>query len=97
MKKSDIFAMAWQNLRNRKTRTRLTIAGVVIGTCAIIIMLSIGIGIDKMITSQYKQDSTLNKITVYSMGDYTNDSTGEVQEAMPFDESAVNYLSLIHI
>lgn len=93
MKKSDIFAMAWQNLRNRKTRTRLTIAGVVIGTCAIIIMLSIGIGIDKMITSQYKQDSTLNKITVYSMGDYTNDSTGEVQEAMPFDESAVNYFS----
>lgn len=91
--KSDIFAMAWQNLRNRKTRTRLTIAGVVIGTCAIIIMLSIGIGIDKMITSQYKQDSTLNKITVYSMGDYTNDSTGEVQEAMPFDESAVNYFS----
>ncbi len=56
MKKSDIFAMAWQNLRNRKTRTRLTIAGVVIGTCAIIIMLSIGIGIDKMITSQYKQE-----------------------------------------
>lgn len=93
MKKSDIFAMAWQNLRNRKTRTRLTIAGVVIGTCAIIIMVSIGIGIDKMITSQYKQDSTLNKITVYSMGDYTNDSTGEVQEAMPFDESAVNYFS----
>ena len=93
MKKSDIFAMAWQNLRNRKTRTRLTIAGVVIGTCAIIIMLSIGIGIDKMITSQYEQDSTLNKITVYSMGDYTNDSTGKVQEAMPFDESAVNYFS----
>lgn len=93
MKKSDIFAMAWQNLRNRKTRTRLTIAGVVIGTCAIIIMVSIGIGIDKMITSQYEQDSTLNKITVYSMGDYTNDSTGEVQEAMPFDESAVNYFS----
>lgn len=93
MKKSDIFAMAWQNLRNRKTRTRLTIAGVVIGTCAIIIMVSIGIGIDKMITSQYEQDSTLNKITVYSMGDYTNDSTGKVQEAMPFDESAVNYFS----
>ena len=49
MKKSDLFAMAWQNLRNRKTRTRLTIAGVVVGTCAIIIMVSIGIGIDKMI------------------------------------------------
>ena len=50
MKKSDLFAMAWENLRNRRTRTRLTIAGVVVGTCAIIIMVSIGVGIDKMIT-----------------------------------------------
>ena len=83
MKKSDLFAMAWENLRNRKTRTRLTIAGVVVGTCAIIIMVSIGVGIDKMITSQYQSDSTLNKITVYPMGDYTNDS-GEVQKAVSY-------------
>ena len=83
MKKSDLFAMAWQNLRNRRTRTRLTIAGGVVGNCAIIIMVSIGVGIDKMITSQYQSGSTLNKITVYPMGDYTNDS-GEVQKEMPF-------------
>lgn len=96
MKKSDLFAMAWQNLRNRRTRTRLTIAGVVVGTCAIIIMVSIGVGIDKMITSQYQSDSTLNKITVYSMGgDFTNDS-GEVQKEMPFDDSAVNYFSKLN-
>ena len=94
MKKSDLFAMAWQNLRNRKTRTRLTIAGVVVGTFAIIIMVSIGIGIDKMITSQYKADSTLNKISVYSMGDYTNENR-EIQQAMPFDDSAVSYFSKI--
>lgn len=94
MKKSDLLAMAWQNLRNRRTRTKLTIAGVVVGTCAIIIMVSIGIGIDKMITSQYKADSTLNKISVYSMGDYTNEN-GEIQQAMPFDDSAVSYFSKI--
>ena len=95
MKKSDLFAMAWENLRNRRTRTRLTIAGVVVGTCAIIIMVSIGVGIDKMITSQYQSDSTLNKITVYPMGDYTNDS-GEVQKEMPFDDKAVNYFSKLN-
>lgn len=94
MKKSDLLAMAWQNLRNRRTRTKLTIAGVVVGTCAIIIMVSIGIGIDKMITSQYEADSTLNKISVYSMGDYTNES-GETQQEMPFDDSAVSYFSKI--
>lgn len=99
MKKSDLFAMAWQNLRNRKTRTRLTIAGVVVGTCAIIIMVSIGIGIDKMITSQYQNNSTLNKITVYSMDDESGDmsadgtSTDGETKQMPFDDSAVNYFS----
>ena len=99
MKKSDLFAMAWQNLRNRKTRTRLTIAGVVVGTCAIIIMVSIGIGIDKMITSQYQNSSTLNKITVYSMDDESGDmsadgtSTDGETKQMPFDDSAVNYFS----
>ncbi len=99
MKKSDLFAMAWQNLRNRKTRTRLTIAGVVVGTCAIIMMVSIGIGIDKMITSQYQNSSTLNKITVYSMDDQSGDmsadgtSTDSETKQMPFDDSAVNYFS----
>lgn len=99
MKKSDLFAMAWQNLRNRKTRTRLTIAGVVVGTFAIIIMVSIGVGIDKMITSQYQNSSTLNKITVYSMDDSSDDmsadgtGTGSETKQMPFDDSAVNYFS----
>lgn len=101
MKKSDLFAMAWQNLRNRKTRTRLTIAGVVVGTFAIIIMVSIGIGIDKMITSQYQNSSTLNKITVYSMDDSSDDmsadgtGTGSETKQMPFDDSAVSYFSKI--
>ena len=66
MKKSDLFAMAIQNLKNRKTRTKLTVIGVVIGTCAIVIMVSIGVGIDKTVTAQYESDSTLNKISVYA-------------------------------
>lgn len=86
MKKSDLFLMAIQNLKNRKTRTRLTVIGVIIGTCAIVIMVSIGIGIDKMITSQYDSDTTLNKITVY--GSVEDD---ENSKEMPFDDSAVKY------
>lgn len=86
MKKSDLIAIAWQNLRNRRTRTRLTICGVVVGACAIIIMLSIGLGIDKMITEQYKNDSNLTKISVYSME--TDENEGQ---APPFDDTAVKY------
>lgn len=86
MKKSDLFSMAIQNLKNRKTRTRLTVIGVVIGTCAIVIMVSIGIGIDKMITSQYESDSALCKITVHGI-----DPEKTKGKEIPFDDSAVEY------
>lgn len=90
MKKSDLFSMAIQNLRNRKTRTRLTVIGVVIGTCAIVIMVSIGIGIDKMITSQYESDSALCKIEVHGI-----DSEKTEGKEIPFDDSAVEYFKSI--
>lgn len=88
MKKSDLFSMALQNLKNRKTRTKLTVVGVVIGTCAIVIMVSIGIGIDKMVTSQYESDSSLNKITVYGV----SGDRDENAEPLPFNDSAVEYM-----
>lgn len=94
MKKSDLFSMAVQNLKNRKTRTKLTVIGVVIGTCAIVIMVSIGIGIDKMVTSQYESDSSLNKITVYGMADESPEGGGEAEQ-LPFDDSAVEYFKTI--
>ena len=86
MKKSDLFQMALSNLRNRKTRTWLTVIGVIIGTCAIVIMVSIGVGIDKMVTAQYSSDNSLNKITVYS--GYGEDGGEEVA----LDDNAVSYL-----
>lgn len=91
MKKSDLFLMAIQNLKNRKTRTRLTVIGVIIGTCAIVIMVSIGIGIDKTVTSQYESNSTLSKITVYGIADETEGNGSEGSDSMPFDDSAVEY------
>ena len=91
MKKSDLFSMAVRNLKNRKTRTKLTVVGVVIGTCAIVIMVSIGVGIDKMITSQYASNTSLNKITVYS-SDYTAEQEAE---SLPFDDRAVDYFKSI--
>ncbi len=92
MKKSDLFLMALRNLRNRKTRTRLTVIGVIIGTCAIVIMVSIGVGIDKMVTAQYSSDSSLNKVTVYE--GYSDEGEQEVA----LDDNALDYLnSLEHV
>lgn len=56
MKTSDLLKMCVQNLRRRKFRTFLTVIGVIIGSAAIISMVSLGIGMkqssDKLISSR---------------------------------------------
>lgn len=91
MKKSDLFKTAFLNLRNRKTRTRLTVIGVVIGTCAIVIMVSIGVGIDKMLTAQFESNTSLSKITVYQ--GYNDDGTENMDTVL--DDRALEYLKSI--
>ena len=60
MKIIDILAMGIRNLLKRKTRTFLTVIGVVVGATAIVIMLSLGIGMNE----------NLNK-SIENMGDLT--------------------------
>jgi len=60
MKIFDILGMGLRNLLRRKTRTSLTITGVVVGAVAIVIMLSLGIGMTE----------NLNK-SIERMGDLT--------------------------
>ncbi|NLZ38889.1 MAG: ABC transporter permease [Firmicutes bacterium] len=45
MKSYDLLVLANRNLWRRKGRTILTILGVIIGTTAIVVMLSLGIGL----------------------------------------------------
>lgn len=40
MKISDLLKLSTDNLRRRKGRTALTVIGVVVGTCAIVVMIS---------------------------------------------------------
>ena len=53
MSKIDIIAMAFRNFMRRKSRSILTICGVVIGVTAIVVMVSIGIGLTESMTAQY--------------------------------------------
>ena len=47
MNNIDIILMALKNLFKRKLRTFLTILGVVIGTASIIVMISLGLALNK--------------------------------------------------
>ncbi len=64
MKKKDLSRMCIQNLRRRKSRTLLTVLGVVIGCCSIAIMVSIGIGMKESEEQSLREMGDLTQITV---------------------------------
>ncbi len=65
MKIFDVIRMAFRNLFRSKIRTVLTVLGIVIGTTAIIIMLSLGIAINVSYKEQMSMMGDLSVITVY--------------------------------
>ena len=46
MKLTDLIGLSFENLRRRMGRTTLTIIGVVVGTCSIVVMMSLGIAMN---------------------------------------------------
>lgn len=56
--------MCLQNLRRRKSRTFLTVLGVIIGCCSIVIMVSLGIGMKESQEKMLKEMGDLTIITV---------------------------------
>lgn len=61
----DIIGMCIRSLWRRKIRTMLTVSGVVIGSCAIVVMISLGLGMNKAMEQMLSQFGSLNVITVY--------------------------------
>lgn len=66
MNSIDIIRMTLKNLLRRKTRTLLTVMGVVIGTASIVIMISIGIGMSEGFKQEVSRMGSLNTINVRS-------------------------------
>jgi putative ABC transport system permease protein len=61
---ADIVGLSFSALRQQKVRTILTVTGVVIGTFALVLSLSVGRGVDHAIVSLFHDDSRLRKISV---------------------------------
>jgi len=68
MTNRDLIGLAFRNLLRRKTRTILAIVGVVVGTSAIIVMLSIGFGLSASFQEQIESYGNLHLVDVYSAG-----------------------------
>lgn len=75
MRWSDIVSAAARNLLRRRLRTVLTVLGVVIGTCAIIVTLSLGYGAEKAQMEIMESSTNLRLIQVYPYYSYSEDTT----------------------
>lgn len=97
MNSIDLVSMGIKNLFRRKARTILTVLGVIVGAASIIIMLSLGIGMNKSFEEQLKSFGSLNTIDVRSnsggyYGDEKDPSGGKVGK---LDDAAVKEIEKI--
>lgn len=79
MKSYDLLTLAQRNLWRRKGRTFLTVLGMIIGTTAIVVMLSLGIGLVESQKKQMAQWGSLNIIRVHQGWSYPGESEEERQ------------------
>lgn len=91
MKISDILSMSLVNLWRRKTRTFLTVLGVVIGTASIVVMLSLGIGLKQSMMAQVEMEGGLTEIMVDSEYDYG------IEDLLLSDDTIRKFLELEHV
>ncbi len=94
MNSLDLMKMGFRNLFRRKARTILTVLGVVIGTAAIVVMLSLGIGMNESFDREMKRMGSLNVIDVnnYRMMESGGGMVTSVQSTV-LDDKTVSKIS----
>ncbi|MDD3270379.1 MAG: ABC transporter permease [Syntrophomonadaceae bacterium] len=100
MNSRDLLQMSFSNLMRRKTRTILTLLGVVIGTSSIVIMLSLGIAMDQSFKESLAKMGSLNVIDVHSSSGYAgpmmiSGSSSRTSDEVKLDDNAVARLEKI--
>jgi len=65
MRPADLIRLVFENLGRRKGRVALTAIGVVIGTAAVVVLVSLGIGLQRNATEQLGGISDLTLVYVY--------------------------------
>lgn len=97
MRTSDLIKMGLKNLSRRKARTALTVVGVVIGTISIVVMISIGLGMNANFTKYVMEQGSLTTITVDKIMRSFDESTrtGQVIEQEKLDKTVVEKMRQI--
>lgn len=92
----DLLAMSVNNLRRRKLRTALTVLGVIIGVASVVIMVSLGIGLNQLMLEMYSSYGDMTTINIYSNGRYS-DSGSDSDPMYLTDEVMEQFKRLDHV
>jgi ABC-type antimicrobial peptide transport system permease subunit len=88
----DILASSFSNLTRRKLRTALTMLGVVIGSTAIIVTISLGYGAEKTQMEAMEQNTNLRIISVSPYYDYGDSGDGGGRRVTKIDDQVVRQI-----
>ncbi len=91
MKWTELLKFSAGNLFRRKLRTSLTLMGVIIGTASIVVMMSLGIGLNSSYIEQIENSGTLTRISVYNGGMYA--MSDQPQSDVKLDQTTVDTFS----
>lgn len=102
MKRIDLLRMSSGNLRRRKLRTFLTVLGVVVGTASIVVMISLGLGMQQSIYREIEQSGGMTAITVTGKDAgnqmvYTSEDSGEEATQYITDETIQELSKIEHV
>ncbi|MCB8975679.1 MAG: ABC transporter permease, partial [Ardenticatenaceae bacterium] len=73
----DLLSLVWENLTRRKGRVALTAVGVIIGTAAVVLLVSLGNGLQQNAASQLGGIGDLTKIQVWPNWGEPDPNSGE--------------------
>ncbi|MGE5613876.1 MAG: ABC transporter permease [Bacillota bacterium] len=95
MSKIDLIRIAFRNFMRRKVRSVLTILGVIIGTASIVVMLSLGIGMNESFKRQLERMGSLNVIDVNRYYFQEDGMGGGISRETVLDDKAVAKIAAI--
>ncbi len=93
----DLLCMSVNNLRRRKLRTALTVLGVIIGVASVVIMVSLGIGLNQLMLEMYSSYGDMTTISVYSNSRYMDAASSDSEPMYLTDEVMEQFKHLDHV
>lgn len=95
MRAGDIAGMCLQNLKRRRARTILTSLGVLVGTCSIVVMVSIGFGLSEQTNQTLSQMGDLTIVQVTPPYSYSSSGSSDSGNTVKLDDAAVGEIQAV--